>query len=209
MRLILASNSPRRKAILALLGISFDTISPGVAEKSDPLWSASEEVSHWATQKARVVSSTHPDAIVIGGDTLIDFNGRKVGKPRSHTEAFRILQMLVGHEHWVLTATCIVLAGGEEQTAIEKVRISMRSPPEKVFAEYAASDEPLDKAGAYSVQGKGHVLIESITGDYLAAVGLPLRSVAKTLHEAGIFLPVDVDMVYKERSFLNWRTFEK
>ena len=94
MRLILASTSPRRKDILGLLGLPFDVINPDLEEVSDPHRSAIEEASFWALSKAKVVSSRNPNAIVIGSDTLIDFKGEKIGKPRSNDEALKILQKL-------------------------------------------------------------------------------------------------------------------
>ncbi len=208
MRLILASTSPRRKEILSLLKIKFEVMNPGLEEECDPRRTASDETVHWSLEKARVIASRYPKALVIASDTLIDFKGRMVGKPDDSGEALKILRMLAGQEHEVVTAVGAVMPGGSERTALEKVRVQMRRVPDEVLARYASTQEPLDKAGAYSLQGEGRCLIENLKGDYLAAVGLPLRAVLKILREAKIVVPVDVEHIYKERNFLNWKTYD-
>jgi septum formation protein len=207
MRLILASTSPRRREILSLLGVPFEVVPSGVEERSDPHRNASEEALHLAREKASAVASKHPDAVVIGSDTLIDLDGQKIGKPRDHHEALEILRKLIGREHTVATAAAVILPDTIEKSAIETVRVRMRSVPEQEIIRYAVSEEPIDKAGAYSIQGEGERLIARIDGDYLAVVGFPLRSVARCLHEAGLPLPIDPELIYRERGFLNWKRF--
>jgi len=207
MRLILASTSPRRKDILALLGMPFDIIPPDLEEVYDSSRSTSEEAGYWALRKAQVVFSQHPEAIVIGSDTLIEFNEEKIGKPLTSEEALNILRKLSGQEHFVVTAIGMVSPKGSERTAIEKVHIRMKKVCDEVLKQYAHTDEPLDKAGAYSLQGEGRFLIEALEGDYLAAVGLPLRLVARFLTDEKLSVPKDVEEIYRKREFPNWKSF--
>jgi septum formation protein len=207
MRLILASTSPRRKEILALLGIPFDVVAPRVEERFDRTRSAMEETRHWAAEKVRSVAKGHPDATVIGSDTLIEFDDAKIGKPNDHDDALDILQRLAGREHTVVSSVCVFGSKKIERIETEEVRVRMRRLPDDLLARYAFSDDPLDKAGAYAVQGDGEKLIERIAGDYLAVVGLPLRLVVRLLREEGIVLRADVEAIYRDRNFLNWRRF--
>jgi septum formation protein len=207
MRLILASSSPRRKEILSLLGVAFEIVPPGVDEYSDSRWTVSEEAAYWALQKARAVVLRHPAATVIGSDTLIDLDGMKVGKPHTPEEALRTLRRLAGRSHRVVTAICLVMPGGKKWCDTAEVLVRMRPVPDEVLVRYASTDEPLDKAGGYSIQGEGRLLIDGIEGDYLAAVGLPLRSVAQGLREARIPVTADVERIYRERAFGNWKDF--
>ena len=208
MRLILASGSPRRKQILALLGIPFETIPSGLAENPDPGRTASEEALHLACAKARAVAAVNPDAVVIGCDTLIDLQGLKVGKPADPQEALTFLKKLSGQEHSVVTALAVVSPGGKTETFIETSRVRMKKSAPEVLENYAASPEPLDKAGAYSIQGEGGRLIGGIQGDFLSVVGLPLRALARILRIEGIDLPVEVESIYREKAFENWRRFD-
>ena len=104
MGLILASSSPRRREILALLGLPFETVNPKIEEIMDPSRTPQEEAVHWAVQKARAVASDRPGSVVIASDTLIDLDGGKIGKPAGSADAFRILRSLAGRTHRVVTA---------------------------------------------------------------------------------------------------------
>jgi septum formation protein len=207
MRLILASSSPRRRAILQLLGAPFEVIAPDVKEEMDPRRPAPDEASHWAMQKARAVAAEHPDAVVLGSDTLIDLDRVKLGKPRDPEEAFGMLRRLAGRSHWVVTAVGAVLPGGRERRAIEVAKVTFNPASDEDLRRYVATGDPLDKAGGYSAQGPGEALIASIDGDFLAVVGLPLKPVARILREAKVTLPNPIDQVYQDRAFLNWRRF--
>ncbi len=221
MRLVLASSSPRRREILGLLGVPFEILVPDLAEMFDPRRPAPDEAAHWALQKARAVAmaiggpagtpvppGADTVALVIGSDTLIDLARQKIGKPTSPEDALRILKRLAGREHWVVTAVGAVFPDGREKSAIEVVRVKMRAASDDALARYVDTGDPLDKAGGYSLQGAGRDLIESIDGDYLAAVGLPLKPVVRFLLAAGITPPVDVAALYRDRTFLNWRTYQ-
>ena len=208
MRLILASSSPRRKEILSLLGLPFDVVSPGIEEVFLVSRSPTDEAVYWALEKARVVHRLHPDAIVIGSDTVIDLEGKTIGKPAGRDDAVRILSLLVGRTHAVVTAVAAALPDGNERAAIETTIVRMHPASKEILLRYVATGEPLDKAGAYSLQGEGRQLIDSVEGDYLAAVGLPLRAVAGLLREAGIRPAADVEAIYRRRNIMNWQSYE-
>jgi septum formation protein len=208
MRLILASSSPRRKEILSLLGLPFDVVSPGIEEIFQKGRLPADEARYWAVEKARTVYCNYSDAFVIGSDTIIDLEGRTIGKPIDPDDAVRILALLTGRAHTVVTAVALVLPDGSEHVAVEKTIVRMRSVSKGVLSGYVASGEPMDKAGAYSLQGEGRQLIDSIEGDFLAAVGLPLRAAAGLLRGAGIKYPTDVESIYHARSVMNWQSYK-
>jgi septum formation protein len=208
MRLILASTSPRRRAILALLGLTFDVIQPDFDETLSSRRSIEEEVLEFAVGKAESVARQNPQAIVIGSDTMISLDGTKIGKPRDLSDARAMLGKLAGQTHYVYTSAAIIDGtGGPGLKAIEKVTVSMRDFSEAEVEDYLAWGESLDKAGAYSIQGEGRQLITSIEGDYLAAVGLPLKAITEYLKGRGIAVPLNIDSLYANKSFLNWQSF--
>ena len=205
MRIILASTSPRRRDILALLGVPFEVRPPDFRETTRDDLTAGEEALELALGKARSVASVEPDALVVGGDTLIALDGEKIGKPEDAEDAASILRRLSGRTHRILTGVALIHhATGREQTHLKRVEVRMRHSSDAEIAGYVAQGESMDKAGAYSIQGKGHRLIESIRGDYLAAVGLPLRPIADYLRIAGADVPADVEKLYRERSLWTW-----
>jgi septum formation protein len=208
MRLILASSSPRRRAILSLLGVPFDTITPRFAEIVVRRRPIAEEVLEFAVNKAASVAAENPASIVIGSDTMIALDDEKFGKPANMDDAHRMLRALSGQRHEIYTSVAMVDgAGGPGLRIIETVAVKMRRFSDDDIENYLLRGESLDKAGAYSIQEAGRGLIESITGDYLAAVGMPLKPIARYLQERGIRVPVDVEKLYAEKSFLNWRNF--
>jgi septum formation protein len=208
MRLILASTSPRRREILALLGLPFDVIRPDFEEMLSSQRSIEEEVIEFATGKATSVARRHPEAIVIGSDTMISLDHEKIGKPRDLPDSRAMLNKLAGRTHSIYTAVRIIDgSGGPSVTVLEKVTVKMREFSDAKIQEYLACGESLDKAGAYSIQGKGRQLIASIEGDYLAAVGLPLKPIADYLKDRGIAIPRNVDTLTKT-SLLNWQSFQ-
>ena len=208
MILILASTSPRRYQILTLLQLAFLMVPPQTKEKSEPHWLPSEEVLGLSQRKAVSVANRFPRAVVLGSDTLINLNGQKIGKPENETAARRILGELRGRTHEVLTGVVMLhRASGKTIEWVEAVKVTMRYFSDAELEAYASSQEPLDKAGAYSLQGQGRSLIERLEGDYLAAVGLPLKAVANGLRSLGVPVTVDVDKLYRARDVLNWQTF--
>ena len=206
MRLILASSSPRRREIFALLGLPFETIAPDFEEILVSYRHAEEEVLDFALGKARSVANANPDSIVIGSDTMILIDGEKLGKPSGIENARQMLRALSGKVHRIFTSVVILDgAGGPGLQSVEQVAVKMRAFTDGEIERYLSLGESLDKAGAYSIQGEGGALIESIDGDYLAAVGLPLRLIARYFKSRGIQLPLDVEKLYAEKSFRNWR----
>lgn len=208
MRLILASSSPRRREILALLGEPFEVIAPTFEEKVSSHLPIEKEVLDFAVGKARAVAEHHPSSIVIGSDTMIFLDGEKIGKPVDTADAARMLRSLSGKTHKIYTSVAIIDGcGGPNLKTVERVSVDMRAYTQGEIERYLDCNESLDKAGAYSIQGEGHHLIASIRGDYLAAVGLPLKPVADYLKSRGLSFSLDVDRLYAERSFMNWRRF--
>jgi septum formation protein len=208
MRLILASTSPRRREILALLGLPFDVIAPDFDELVSDNRPAADEVLDFAIGKAAAVARKHPGSIVIGSDTMILLDGKKIGKPNDMDDAREILRALSGKTHLIFTSVAIIDGtGGPGLATVQEVSVKMRPYSDTDIERYLTCGESLDKAGAYSIQGEGRALIESIRGDYLAAVGLPLKPIAEYLRSRGVQFPLDIDKAYAEKAFLNWSTF--
>ncbi|OGQ51977.1 MAG: septum formation protein Maf [Deltaproteobacteria bacterium RIFCSPLOWO2_02_56_12] len=208
MRLILASTSPRRREILELLGLPFEVIAPGFDELASSDRPVEDEVLDFALGKAASVARDNPNSIVIGSDTMILINAKKVGKPDGIADAKQILRSLSGKTHRIFTSVAIVDgSGGPGLRMVEEVSVKMRDYSEKEIEDYLSCNESLDKAGAYSIQGRGRALIESIDGDYLTAVGLPLKPIADYLKSRGISVSLNVEKLCSDKSFLNWRSF--
>jgi septum formation protein len=208
MRLILASTSPRRREILALLRVPIEVIAPNFDESLSSGRSLEDEVLEFSLGKAASIAAENPQSLVIGSDTMILLNGKKIGKPDGISDAKEILRFLSGKTHRIFTSVAILDGlGGPGLRAVEQVSVTMHRSSEDEIDRYLAAGESLDKAGAYSIQGKGRYLIEAIDGDYLAAVGLPLKPIAGYLKSRGITVPLDVDRLYAEKSFLNWPSF--
>src|SRR5262245_45959241 len=209
MRLILASTSPRRREIMALLGVPFEVIPPEFDEIVSASLPIDVEVTDFAVGKAESVAKRQPNSIVIGSDTMIAVDREKIGKPVDKADAARMLRLLSGKTHTILTSMAILDdTGGPGARTIEKVFVDMHPYTESDIEGYLACNESMDKAGAYSIQGLGRDLIASIRGDYLAAVGMPLRPIAEYLEGRGIALRVDVDKLYAEKGVFNWPIFE-
>ena len=181
-RLILASTSPRRKALLARLNLPFEVISPAFDEVSLDDFSAKEEALAFAEGKARSVAQGLKKGIVIGSDTLIEWEGKKIGKPRDAADAKRILCDLQGRSHVIWTGVFLMdMSDGTTEGLVEKVTVTLFPMSAAEIEDYVETGEPLDKAGAYAVQGVGRKFIRSLQGDPLAAIGLPLRPIRRFL----------------------------
>ncbi|HKY07047.1 MAG TPA: Maf family protein [Candidatus Binatia bacterium] len=209
MNLILASQSPRRREILALLGLPFEVMAPEFEERVSPHLFIGDEVLQFALGKADSVARTRPASIVVGSDTMILLDGQKIGKPADQDEARRTLGMLSGRTHLIFTGVAIVdNSGGPGLRTVETVEVDMRRFERDEIERYLSLGESHDKAAGYSIQGEGRRLIEAIRGDYLAAVGMPLRPIARYLEGRGVRLERDIETLYREKSFLNWGSFE-
>ena len=207
-RLILASTSPRRKDLLALLGLPFHVVPPTADEHALPDETPANHVGRLALVKARSVAHHHPTSLVIGSDTVIDLDGEILGKPADLQEARSMLTRLRGRSHIVHSGVALVReAKGIECVAVESVTVWTKHFSDQTLEAYLHTQDSLGKAGAYSIQGKGAHLIEKIEGDYPAVVGLPLRLTAKFLEEAGITIPIRIYNLYQTRPYNNWKDF--
>jgi septum formation protein len=178
--LILASASPRRQELLRNAGISFEMQPADICE--DPLSGegARECAERLAREKALAVAKKRPKDIVLGADTVVVIDSQILGKPTSTADAARMLRMLSGRTHQVVTGVCLV-DSGRCSVASETTWVTMSEISEKHIAEYVASGEPMDKAGAYAVQGVAARWIPRIEGDYRNVVGLPIALVSRML----------------------------
>lgn len=186
MKLILASQSPRRKELLEKLGLDFEVVVSKAEEdlqEDDPVLLAEK----LALKKARLVAGQQPEGLVIGADTVVALGGTILGKPKSKEEARKMLQLLSGKTHRVITGVALVEAPqGRARVDHEITQVSFRPlEPEEIEA-YLQTGEPLDKAGAYGIQGLGGLLVERIEGCYSNVVGLPLTKLYLMLREFGI-----------------------
>ncbi len=208
MPLILASTSPRRRELLALLGIPFDVKSPSFEERLVAARPAIEQVQSFAEGKAQSVARQEPEAIVLGSDTVIEVDHDVLGKPDDLVEARAMLRRLAGRDHHVCTAVALVCSTRAlNVVALSTAVVRMKRFDERVHERYLATGESLGKAGAYSIQGRGGDLVDSIDGDFPTVVGLPLRLVAQLLTQAGVRVPVDLDHLYAVKPYANWASF--
>ncbi|AKP47985.1 MULTISPECIES: Maf family protein [Bacillus] len=183
-KLILASSSPRRKALLQRLNIPFTVEISHVEEKISPEAPPDEAVMSLALQKAKAVASHAPEAFVIGADTMVSIHNQILGKPKSREEAKNMLKMLSGQTHSVYTGTAIV-HGEQQRVFYERTDVTFWTLPDDVIDDYLNSGESFDKAGAYGIQGLGSIFVKEIHGDFFSVVGLPIARVFWTLKEMG------------------------
>ncbi|MEK7618994.1 MAG: nucleoside triphosphate pyrophosphatase [Patescibacteria group bacterium] len=180
--IVLASSSPRRQEILSRTRLPFVIDVGDYDEDLSINLGPSELVVHLALGKVRVVASRHPDALIIGSDTVVAFEGVIFGKPHTSARAKEMLQALSGKTNSVVCAYAVLdTESGRVVTDTMEVRVTFRSLQEYEIDAYIATGEPLDKAGAYGIQGMGGIFIEKIEGDYPGALGLPLYSLMRTL----------------------------
>ncbi|MBO8141846.1 MAG: septum formation inhibitor Maf [Firmicutes bacterium] len=187
--LVLASGSPRRRRLLAELGVEFRTVVPQIDEQSITGPSPQGMARERARRKAEVVAETLNQGLVIGADTIVVCEGRVLGKPRDAADARRLLALLSGRAHRVITGVCVWDAGARRYAVAheETEVVFCRLEPEEI-ERYVATGEPMDKAGAYGIQGRGALLVERICGDYFNVVGLPLVLLARLLKDFGLRL---------------------
>jgi septum formation protein len=182
-RLVLASNSPRRIALLRTLGYHFDIVPHSIEECFPGNVLPSELVQNLALLKANDVARRVDDAIIISADTIVVHNKNILGKPRDTRDAKRILSLLSNSEHDIISGICIIDMPSEKKLLrIGRTHIKMKYISEEEIEIYVRSGEPMDKAGAYAVQGEGKKFIENIDGSYSNAVGLPLEIVQEMLN---------------------------
>ncbi len=208
MSIILASTSPRRRELLALLGIAFEVVPPTVEEIPSPGLLPREQVKQFAFDKARSIASRHPDDLVLGSDTVIEIDGTLVGKPRDLDDAATMLRQLRGRTHQVHTGIALIHeADYVTVVRVETALVRMTAFTDRELRRYLETKESLGKAGAYSIQGEGARFIETIEGDYPTIVGLPLRLTADLLEQRDVVLPTPVEEIYRLKPYANWEAF--
>ena len=184
---ILASASPRRKELLGLIGLEF-TVDTGACEETMDIGLSPLELAKFLSlKKAEAVTSRHGNAIIIAADTFIVFRGTLMGKPRDAEDARRMLRTLSGKTHSVITGYTII--DTEHQKKLSRAvetRVSFKRLTKEEIEAYVRSKEPLDKAGAYAIQGLGAVFVRKIEGDYFNVIGLPLSSLRDSLKKFNI-----------------------
>jgi septum formation protein len=187
--LVLASASPRRQELLRSAGIAFEVQPADIPEDPLPGEGAKECAERLAREKALAVARQRPHDCVLGADTVVAVDGQILGKPSDGADAARMLRMLSGRVHLVITGVCIVVAG-QCSVASETTSVTMSEISEQEITDYVASGEPMDKAGAYAIQGIASRWIPRIEGDYSNVVGLPVALVWRMLRESNYQLSV-------------------
>jgi septum formation protein len=172
--LVLASASPRRAELLRAAGIPFDVVPADVDERQHAEEDAAAYVQRLAAAKAAHVATTHPGRAVLGADTTVVVDGEVIGKPRDAAEAVAMLERLSGRSHLVLTGVCLIGADGRRETSVASTTVEFRPVTRAEIERYVASGEPMDKAGAYAIQGGAGGFVTRIDGDYDNVVGLPV-----------------------------------
>ncbi len=180
---VLASASPRRKELMENLGLDFLVD----ASEADETFEGTPQqmVSALAERKAAAVAARHPDSIVLAADTIVWLHGEALGKPKNKKDAERMLILLSGRWHTVLTGVSVVnTKTGRQETAVEETRVHFVRLTGDDVRDYLASGEPMDKAGAYAIQGLGGAFVDRIEGSYSNVVGLPMHAAARLIARA-------------------------
>lgn len=185
VRIILASQSPRRRELLTLVGIPHEVRPANLDESLLPGEEAIAHAERLARAKAEAVAATESGATVIGSDTIVVLDGDILGKPDDEAEARATLRRLSGRTHTVHTAVAVTRAG-RTVSGVESVEVTFRPLTDEQIAAYVATGEPMDKAGAYGIQGYGAVIVERVHGDYFAVMGLALGRLVALLEDVGV-----------------------
>ena len=194
MRVILASASPRRRDLLTMIGITHEVIPADVDETYGAGEVPRAHAERLAREKASVLAARAPDAVIIAADTIVVVDGDVLGKPRDAEEAARMLRRLAGRTHTVFTAVAVA-RGAKILSGVEEVGVTFRPLDDATITSYVATREPMDKAGAYGIQGYGAAIVERIDGDYFAVMGLAIGRMLALLRELGFrydFRPLDL-----------------
>jgi septum formation protein len=184
-RVVLASSSPRRRELLTLVGIAHEVMPADIDESYLRGETPPAHAERLARGKAAKIAAIAPDAVVIGADTIVVVDGDVLGKPASESQAATMLRRLSGRSHGVITAVAAVWRG-KTASAIEEVDVTFRPLTEHEIAGYIATGEPMDKAGAYGIQGYGATIVERVDGDYFAVMGLAVNRLVRLLERLGL-----------------------
>ncbi len=182
---VLASASPRRADVLRMLGLSFRVVPAGVEERRGAVESPRGYVERLSREKASQAVPDHPDALVVGGDTVVVLDGRVLEKPAGPAEAVAMLTSLAGRAHRVYSGLAVA-ANGRMESRVARARVTMRPVTRDVIERYVETGEPLDKAGAYGIQGYGASLVDRIEGDYYTVVGMSVAALVGLLPRVGL-----------------------
>jgi septum formation protein len=184
--LVLASQSPRRRELLALIGLAHEVRPADIDESRLGDETPEEHCERLARGKAAaLVGRANRNAVIIGSDTIVVIDGVVLGKPADANHAARMLRTLSGRSHTVLTAVAVA-RNGQMESAVERVSVSFREIDDAEIAAYIATREPMDKAGAYGIQGYGATIVSRIEGDYFAVMGLALNLLVRLLARVGL-----------------------
>ena len=188
MKIVLASQSPRRRQLLGQMGLEFTTQSPEIDESAFHGRDARDLVETLSREKARWVARQQtPDTLVIGADTVVVLDGAILGKPRDGAEAEAMLAALSGRDHQVFTGVTLC-QGDRILTQAEETQVTFRPLTGQEIRQYVSTGEPMDKAGAYGIQGLGALLVQRLEGDYFNVMGLPLCRLGRMLRAFGVEL---------------------
>jgi septum formation protein len=180
---VLASTSPRRRKLLAESDIEFTAVDPrDVAEDVRADETPEALVIRHAAAKARSVVDDYPDALIIGADTVVFVDGEIKGKPADEAQAEAMLTQVAGRSHFVYSGIAVIDTGdGHEEAAYQRTKVHFKKLSPQEITRYVATGEPMDKAGAYAIQGKGAFIVDRIDGDYFTVVGLPMCLLGRVL----------------------------
>ena len=186
-KIILASASPRRKELLSQIEVNFEIIK---AEKEEHITSSipTEVVKELSMQKAKEVAAKCDGSIIIGADTKVAMEGQILGKPKDRADAMRMLRLLQGKKHQVITGVTVLLGSTKTRSFAEVTDVSLYPMTDAQIERYIATGEPMDKAGAYGIQGRFAAYVRGIEGDYNNVVGLPIGRLYQEVLSAGIDL---------------------
>ena len=184
-RVVLASSSPRRRELLTMVGIAHEVIPADIDEAYLPGEAPLVHAQRLASSKAQTIARTAPDALVIGADTIVVIDGQVLGKPRDDAHAATMLRQLSGRTHEVFTAVAVA-RGARLESAVEVVSVTFRVLTENEIDAYIATREPMDKAGAYGIQGYGATIVQRIDGDFFAVMGLSLVRLVRLMAAHGV-----------------------
>jgi septum formation protein len=185
LAVILASASPRRRDLLKLIGVAHEVRPADADESYSPGEDPAAHAERLARTKAALIAGAANDSLVIGADTIVVIDGHVLGKPGDRNDAARMLKLLRGRTHVVMTAVAVAF-GGRVASAVEKVSVTFRDLTDDEIEAYIATGEPMDKAGAYGIQGYGATIVRRIEGDYFAVMGLSLVLLVALAAEVGV-----------------------
>lgn len=194
LRVILASASPRRRELLSLIGIAHEVRPADIDESVLPAEAPAPHAERLARAKAHALAEGHPDIVVVAADTIVVVDGDILGKPRDASQAALMLRRLAGRQHIVYTAIAVA-RDSRTESAVEAVQVTMRALNDREIAAYIATGEPMDKAGAYGIQGYGATIVERVDGDYFSVMGLGLRRLVELLARVGVRYAFDAGVM--------------